>query len=73
MNTADHLAALGRLYGPGAGELRNTVEAAAYALGESAGDFRTVAHIDAALATVEGLRRHLLRLRACMGEADGRA
>ena len=58
-----HLAALGRLYGPGASELRETIQAAAFTLGDAAGDFRTRAHVDVALATVEGLRRHLLRLR----------
>ncbi len=64
MNSArDHLSALGRIYGPGATELRTTIESDAFALGETAGDLCTVAHVDGALATVEGLRRHLLRLR----------
>lgn len=63
-----HLAAQARLYGPGESELRETIQTAAFTLGDAAGDFRTRAHVDAALATVTGLQRHLLRLRELLPE-----
>lgn len=66
--TQQHVAALARLYGPGITELRETIQTAAFTLGEAAGDFRTRAHVDVALATVTGLQRHLLRLREQLPE-----
>lgn len=63
-----HAAAAARLYGPGIAELRATIQTAAFTLGDAAGDFRTRAQVDGALATVTGLQRHLLRLREQLPE-----
>lgn len=72
MNAAQqHQAALSRLHGLGEPELRQTIQTAAFALGDAAGDFRTRAHVDGALAVVTGLQRHLLRLRELLPEVAG--
>lgn len=64
MNAAQQFqAALSRLYGPSDDEIREIVRTAAYVLGDGAADLRSSSGIDSALATVEGIRRHLLLLR----------
>ena len=64
-------AARARRFGPGTDELLNTVQTAAYTFGDGVPSIRTQAQVDIALATLDGMRSHLLRLREVVGGANG--
>lgn len=64
MTAAEHLAATARVFGPPAGILRETIREAAEAFAARCANLDSPQAADATLGAAEGLRRHLLMLRA---------
>jgi len=66
-----HQAAHARLFAPSGAELQQTIREGAGAFAATVGGVSTRAQVDGALATLEGLRRYLLRLRELVPEVAG--
>jgi hypothetical protein len=71
MTAAEHLAATARVYGPPVGILLGTIREAAEAFATHCANLDSTQAADAALGAAEGLRRHLLMLRARLIETEG--
>ena len=61
-----HQAAHARLFAPSGAELQQAIREGAGAFAATVGGVSTRAQVDGALATLEGLRRHLLILRVAL-------
>jgi hypothetical protein len=71
MTAAEYLAATARVFGPPAHTLRGTIRDAAEAFAARCTNLDSTQAADAALGAAEGLRRHLLMLRARLIETEG--